>query len=67
MSKVIQTPSAWDDEQVSWTPPPWGTGSHHAIDAYAAPRDLIAEMHQVVLEVTGKPVKRPSKRIGFLP
>jgi hypothetical protein len=53
-----------DDE---WTPTPWGTGQAHANDNFSPPRDIVAELHAVVAEVTGKPVESQRHRIGFLP
>lgn len=54
----------WDDY---WEPSPWGFGSADAIDGYAPDRDVIQELHAVVEEVTGKPVRIAKRRIGFLP
>lgn len=54
----------WDDY---WEPSPWGFGSAGAIDGYAPDRDIIGELHAVVEEITGKPVAKPKRRIGFLP
>jgi hypothetical protein len=35
---------------------------------YEEPRDLVAELHEVVKEITGQDVQRqPKARIGFLP
>jgi hypothetical protein len=30
------------------------------------PVDIVAELHKVVEEVTGKPVDKPKQRMGFL-
>jgi hypothetical protein len=48
-------------------PPPWGQGSAHNVSGEVPARDLIAELHATILEVTGKPVSAPTRRIGFLP
>ncbi len=42
-------------------------GSAHSVSGEVPERDLVAELRQVVAEVTGKPVEAPSRRIGFLP
>jgi hypothetical protein len=63
----MNSENGWCGDSVEWTPTPWSSGTAHAVDNYAAPRDIIAELHAVVEEVTGKPVTRPSRRIGFLP
>lgn len=55
-----------DDVEYVWAPMPWGFGTAGGIDSFAAPRDVVAELHSVVEEVTGKPVARPGRRIGFL-
>lgn len=57
-------PRAWDYD---WQPNPWGFGSASAIDHFSAPRDVVAELHAVVEEITGKPAVKPRARIGFLP
>ncbi len=50
-----------------WVPPPWGFGSCSQIVDHEAPRDRVAELHAVVAEITGRPVKAmPRRRIGFV-
>jgi hypothetical protein len=64
MIHTHQEPRAWDDD---WTPTPWGFGQAGYLDQSTARRDVVAELHAVVEEVTGKRVERPVRRIGFLP
>lgn len=64
MTAAQTPPVAWDYE---WTPTPWGFGHAGGIDHFSAPRDIVAELHAVVAEVTGKPVEPVKRRIGFLP
>ncbi|KVN25613.1 hypothetical protein WJ63_15905 [Burkholderia pyrrocinia] len=56
-----------DDDYGYWEPTPWGFGQAGSLDQSAAQRDVIAELHGVVAEVTGKPVTPSRPRIGFLP
>lgn len=44
-----------------------GFGTEHGCDSFPMHRDIIDALHQVVREVTGKPVAGQSRRIGFLP
>jgi hypothetical protein len=57
--------TTFDDEY--WEPPPWGFGQASGLDQSAAQQDVIADLHAVVEEITGKPVERRKARIGFLP
>lgn len=54
-------------EDEHWTPIPWGFGQAGYLDQSTAKRDVVAELHAVVAEVTGKPVEPAKRRIGFLP
>jgi hypothetical protein len=56
-----------DDDLEYWVASPWGSGQAGAIDGYAPDRDVVKELHAVVEEVTGKPVSKPKRRMGFLP
>ncbi len=42
-----------------------GTGAAYAISG-DVDHDVVAALHAVVEEVTGRPVVRPARRIGFL-
>lgn len=54
----------WDDY---YEPTPWGFGSAHSISSDAPESDVIADLHKVVEEVTGKPVQKPEpRRMGFV-
>jgi hypothetical protein len=63
----MSDPIAQADYEDDWTPPPWGFGHASGLDQDAAERDVIADLHAVVEEITGKPVERCKPRIGFLP
>ena len=55
-----------DRDDPVWTPSHAGqSGSAHAVSSDSAP-DILAELHQAVADVTGKPVERPATRIGFV-
>lgn len=53
------------DDDYFYEMPPWGFGSTHSISSDPPERDIVTELHQVIEEVTGKPVIQPARKIGF--
>lgn len=41
-------------------------GSAHGVSHEAPPGDVIERLHQVVEEITGEPMRKPDRRIGFV-
>jgi hypothetical protein len=63
MTKQRPRPKAFDDYGEG---PPYHMGTASPTHHDEAPEDIVALLHAVVEEVTGKPVERPVKRMGFL-
>ncbi len=58
-------PSCDDDDWLYGVP--WGQGYASPTGVHDEPEDVIARLHQVVKEVTGKEVEqKPKPRMGFL-
>lgn len=60
---------AHDDWAENWTYEPGsiqGTGAAHSVSSEPPDHDPVADLHSVVEEITGKPVAKPARRIGFL-
>lgn len=60
---------AHDDWAENWTydaGQTQGSGSAHSVSAEVPDFDPVEALHKVVEEVTGKPVDKPVRRIGFL-
>ncbi len=47
-------------------PGPGHIGSAHSVSGDVAEDDVVSRLRDVVEEITGCPVKRESRRIGFL-
>lgn len=62
--KAAARPSGWVDwdDELGYL----SFGAGHAISEQPADHDVVARLHEVVREVTGTPVSRPVKRIGFI-
>lgn len=45
--------------------PPWGFGSAHYVSDNADGESIVDRLHKVVDEVTGSPVEKPVRKIGF--
>lgn len=45
--------------------PPWGFGSAHSISCDTDEKTVIERLHEAIEEITGAPVERPSRKIGF--
>lgn len=59
---------AHDDWAENWTYDAGyiqGQGSAHSVSGDGPDFDAVSELHKVVEEVTGKPVQKPARRIGF--
>lgn len=50
---------------LNWPPSPGTIGSHHSISSEGPERDPVSELHEVVEEVTRKPVMRSKAKLGF--
>ena len=56
-------PWPYDEDEFNDGPGP--SGSAHSVSGDGPDDDVIERLRHVVEEVTGKPVERPSKKIGF--
>jgi len=58
-------PKHSDDWDYPYVNTPGALGSHHGISSEACEKDIIERLHDVVEEVTRKPVIRVVRKIGF--
>lgn len=40
-------------------------GSAHSLDGYSPDKDPVNALHEVVEEITGKPLAKPPRKLGF--
>ena len=48
-----------------YEPPPWGFGSSYSVSSDYPEYDPVEALRAVVEEVTGIPIQRESRKIGF--
>jgi hypothetical protein len=60
---VIVKPWPYDEDE--YNDGPGHSGAAHSVSGDGPDYDIIEKLHQVVEEVTGMPVPRPAKKIGF--